>query len=162
MYYALTNFYQNHRRYVKSRDDSQLWGKADKDIKPSSDCGPFDISSKFICFYKVGYRHDILFKLYEIDLRWSFIFLLFVSEENGKYIYPCGAIANSMFSDEIDLYYHPPQEKEKKISLIRTGIAWDSDKKFKFQNPPNINADAEMWKYFTKPRGKGLNVRGRP
>lgn len=26
MYYGLSNFYQNHRRYVKSRDDRQLNG----------------------------------------------------------------------------------------------------------------------------------------
>lgn len=26
MYYGLSNFYQNHRRYVKSRDDKQLNG----------------------------------------------------------------------------------------------------------------------------------------
>lgn len=26
MYYGLSNYYQNHRRYVKSRDDSQLNG----------------------------------------------------------------------------------------------------------------------------------------
>lgn len=26
VYYGLSNFYQNHRRYVKSRDDSQLNG----------------------------------------------------------------------------------------------------------------------------------------
>lgn len=29
MYYGLSNFYQNHRRYVKSRDDSQLNGDAE-------------------------------------------------------------------------------------------------------------------------------------
>lgn len=40
MYYGLTNFYQNHRRYVKSRDDSQLLGDVEK--TPSSDCEPFD------------------------------------------------------------------------------------------------------------------------
>lgn len=27
VYYQLDNFYQNHRRYVKSRDDNQLAGK---------------------------------------------------------------------------------------------------------------------------------------
>nr|KAF6463407.1 transmembrane protein 30A [Molossus molossus] len=32
MYYGLSNFYQNHRRYVKSRDDSQLNG--DSNMKP--------------------------------------------------------------------------------------------------------------------------------
>lgn len=38
-YYGLSNFYQNHRRYVKSRDDHQLLGQP-KQV--SSDCFPFD------------------------------------------------------------------------------------------------------------------------
>lgn len=40
MYYGLTNYYQNHRRYVKSRDDFQLLGKLSQ--TPSSDCAPYD------------------------------------------------------------------------------------------------------------------------
>ena len=38
VYYGLSNYYQNHRRYVKSRDDKQLLG-----FKPplSKDCDPF-------------------------------------------------------------------------------------------------------------------------
>ncbi|XP_066146141.1 cell cycle control protein 50A isoform X1 [Euwallacea fornicatus] len=40
MYYGLSNFYQNHRRYVKSRDDNQLLGNLGSD--PSHDCKPFD------------------------------------------------------------------------------------------------------------------------
>ncbi|KAH8397896.1 hypothetical protein KR222_005788 [Zaprionus bogoriensis] len=39
MYYGLTNYYQNHRRYVKSRDDEQLLGRLSQ--TPSSDCAPF-------------------------------------------------------------------------------------------------------------------------
>lgn len=39
MYYGLTNYYQNHRRYVKSRDDNQLLGEFSS---ISSDCAPFD------------------------------------------------------------------------------------------------------------------------
>lgn len=39
MYYGLTNFYQNHRRYVKSRDDNQLLGEFSADA--STDCIPF-------------------------------------------------------------------------------------------------------------------------
>lgn len=42
MYYGLSNFYQNHRRYVKSRDDFQLLGKLDS--PPSSDCDPFALT----------------------------------------------------------------------------------------------------------------------
>ena len=42
VYYGLTNFYQNHRRYVKSRDDAQLGGA---DIRSASDlvsdCEPY-------------------------------------------------------------------------------------------------------------------------
>ena len=37
VYYGLTNFYQNHRRYVKSRDDYQLLGN----IFSDSQCAPF-------------------------------------------------------------------------------------------------------------------------
>lgn len=39
MYYGLSNYYQNHRRYVKSRDDDQLLGRLSE--TPSSDCAPF-------------------------------------------------------------------------------------------------------------------------
>ncbi|XP_005936299.1 cell cycle control protein 50A isoform X1 [Haplochromis burtoni] len=41
MYYGLSNFYQNHRRYVKSRDDSQLNGNIDSLKKPSKECEPY-------------------------------------------------------------------------------------------------------------------------
>lgn len=44
MYYGLSNYYQNHRRYVKSRDDSQLLGKLS--LTPSSDCMPFQYVSE--------------------------------------------------------------------------------------------------------------------
>ncbi|KNC22681.1 hypothetical protein FF38_05304 [Lucilia cuprina] len=39
MYYGLSNYYQNHRRYVKSRDDDQLLGRLSE--TPSTDCVPF-------------------------------------------------------------------------------------------------------------------------
>uniref|UniRef100_A0A1A9WFQ6 Uncharacterized protein n=1 Tax=Glossina brevipalpis TaxID=37001 RepID=A0A1A9WFQ6_9MUSC len=39
MYYGLSNYYQNHRRYVKSRDDDQLLGRLSD--TPSTDCVPF-------------------------------------------------------------------------------------------------------------------------
>lgn len=37
-YYGLVNYYQNHRRYVKSRDDNQLLGKTDRVV---TECQPF-------------------------------------------------------------------------------------------------------------------------
>lgn len=96
MYYGLTNFYQNHRRYVKSRDDNQLLGEFDQ--PPSTDCAPFDKDSE------------------------------------GRSIVPCGAIANSLFNDSLSI----TSESNGVVPVLRTGIAWPSDKEIKFRNPPNL------------------------
>eukprot|EP00300_Choanocystis_sp_HF-7_P024863 c26434_g1_i1.p1 GENE.c26434_g1_i1~~c26434_g1_i1.p1 ORF type:complete len:338 (+),score=65.89 c26434_g1_i1:66-1079(+) len=40
MYYELTNYYQNHRRYVKSRSDAQLRGKPPTSYSDLEDCTP--------------------------------------------------------------------------------------------------------------------------
>jgi len=42
MYYKLENFYQNHRRYVKSRNDDQLRGVEVTNLGALVDCKPFD------------------------------------------------------------------------------------------------------------------------
>ncbi|XP_029173018.1 cell cycle control protein 50A isoform X2 [Nylanderia fulva] len=112
MYYGLTNFYQNHRRYVKSRDDNQLLGKLDELV--SSDCEPF---------------------AYE-------------EVNNTKTpIAPCGAIANSLFSDELTLF---SIKHNKSVPLLRTGIAWPSDKNIKFRNPEGDLKKA--FQNFAKPK----------
>lgn len=59
---AVTNYYQNHRRYVKSINTDQLMGK---DVSygtiQGGDCKPADVT-------------------------------------DGRIIYPCGLIANSLFN----------------------------------------------------------------
>lgn len=108
MYYGLSNYYQNHRRYVKSRDDDQLLGRLTQ--TPSSDCDPF-------------------------------------STTNGKVIAPCGAIANSLFNDTLTLKWRD-EPGSPIVPLLRTGIAWPSDKNIKFRNPPNLTYALEK---FSKP-----------
>ncbi|CAG8546445.1 7238_t:CDS:2 [Paraglomus occultum] len=95
MYYRLTNFYQNHRRYVKSFDAKQLQGDAvSAATLEAGNCKP----------------------LATID---------------GKPIYPCGLIANSMFNDTI---YEPRlinatgPNTETPINFTSVGIAWPSDR----------------------------------
>lgn len=62
LYYKLTNFYQNHRRYVKSLNSDQLKGNhVSVGTLSGGDCKPLDV----------------------ID---------------GKAVYPCGLIANSVFN----------------------------------------------------------------
>ncbi|XP_063978092.1 cell cycle control protein 50A [Diachasmimorpha longicaudata] len=112
MYYGLTNFYQNHRRYVKSRDDNQLLGRLSEEV--SSDCDPFASNESFV---------------------------------PKRAIAPCGAIANSLFSDELSLY---SKDLRQTIPLIKTGIAWPSDKNIKFKNPPGNLTKA--FENYEKPR----------
>lgn len=107
VYYGLSNFYQNHRRYVKSRDDSQLNGDVESLMKPSKECEPY-------------------------------------AYHENKPIAPCGAIANSMFNDTLELFYNDPNGTKIQIPLNTTGIAWWTDKHVKFGNPggnnPNLTA----------------------
>lgn len=43
MYYKLTNFYQNHRRYVQSSNQQQLEGKTPKLLDLGKTCDPLDM-----------------------------------------------------------------------------------------------------------------------
>ncbi|KAK2864226.1 hypothetical protein Q7C36_003380 [Tachysurus vachellii] len=104
MYYGLSNFYQNHRRYVKSRDDSQLNGDLSSLKEPSKECEPYRTIGKAA-------------------------------------IAPCGAIANSMFNDTLELMYIDPNGSKVPIKLITKGIAWWTDKHVKFRNPGGSNSN---------------------
>ena len=53
LYYRLTNFYQNHRRYVKSLDSDQLKG-ADKKNDSLGDCKPLDKDPDGKPYYPCG------------------------------------------------------------------------------------------------------------
>ncbi|KAM9355721.1 cell cycle control protein 50A-like [Pholidichthys leucotaenia] len=98
MYYGLSNFYQNHRRYVKSRDDSQLNGDQGALTNPSKECEPYRMN-------------------------------------DGLPIAPCGAIANSLFNDTLELYYLDANNSKTAVPLVKKGIAWWTDKNVKFRNP---------------------------
>lgn len=122
MYYGLSNFYQNHRRYVKSRDDSQLNGDKKSLTNPSKECEPYRMS-------------------------------------NGKPIAPCGAIANSMFNDTLELYLRTSKGEKQKINLTKKGIAWWTDKNVKFRNPSgNVSNLKEVFQETTKPLNWQKNV----
>ncbi|KAI1897394.1 hypothetical protein AGOR_G00082850 [Albula goreensis] len=103
MYYGLSNFYQNHRRYVKSRDDRQLNGDMSALTDPSKECEPY--------------------------------------RKNVKPIAPCGAIANSLFNDTLELNYIFLNGTQAQIPLSKKGIAWWTDKHVKFRNPGGNNSN---------------------
>jgi len=73
-YYRLDNYYQNHRRYVKSRNDDQLRGMGGMDAGSLQDCDPvISINNKDTDPAAITY-------------------------------YPCGLIAKSMFNDTFLLW----------------------------------------------------------
>ncbi|KAJ6649121.1 Cell cycle control protein 50A [Pseudolycoriella hygida] len=118
MYYGLSNYYQNHRRYVKSRDDDQLLGRLGT---PSPDCAPFQFT------------------------------------DDGTPIAPCGAIANSLFNDTLKIQN---KETAKMVPLLRTGIAWPSDRNIKFRNPPGDLQESALSELrdFARPKAWSRNL----
>nr|XP_033799730.1 cell cycle control protein 50C-like [Geotrypetes seraphini] len=123
MYYGLSGFYQNHRRYVISRSDQQLLGQnlTNNQQAIESKCAPFSMYS------------------------------------NGSIMAPCGAIANSMFNDTIQLSYHPNASTVIEVPLLKTGNSWWTDKNVKFRNPksdgslPQAFAGTSRPPYWQKP-----------
>lgn len=89
LYYKLTNFYQNHRKYVESLDISQLKGQAIDADQLDSSCDP-------------------------------------LRESDGKAIYPCGLIANSMFNDTFSTSLKGSDGTED-YQLTNKGLAWGVD-----------------------------------
>lgn len=82
LYYQLDNFYQNHRRYVKSRDNAQLNGNY-KTVDELSNCDPV---------IKVG----DLWEYQQYNLNGEKMNL----EDPAT---PCGLVAKSFFNDSFAL-----------------------------------------------------------
>ena len=62
LYYRLTNFYQNHRRYVKSLDTSQLGGNfISNDTISTSACNPIKLAPNNKTYYPCGLIANSLF-----------------------------------------------------------------------------------------------------
>uniref|UniRef100_U3IS51 Cell cycle control protein n=1 Tax=Anas platyrhynchos platyrhynchos TaxID=8840 RepID=U3IS51_ANAPP len=62
----------------------------------------------------------------------------FTTYKNGTPMAPCGAIANSMFNDTIDLFYNF-NSSVIQVPLLKTGNSWWTDKNVKFRNPQSHN-----------------------
>lgn len=85
VYYQLDNFYQNHRRYVKSRDNAQLAGQYLK-VDELSACDPI-IEVKDLWPHQ---RYDITEQRNQIP--------------DSNPAIPCGLVAKSFFNDTFELY----------------------------------------------------------
>lgn len=110
MYYELHNYYQNHRKYVKSSCQSQLEG----DHVNRDDCS--------LC--------DPLIKVRDYD--YPLYNLLGQRLNNSELASPCGLIAASNFQDRFQLF-----DGEKPIKIESDSIAWFTDNTNKYKNSKN-------------------------
>ena len=113
VYYELDNFYQNHRRYVKSRNNDQLKGKKVSDKTLEDDCDPVVTNSE------MGKTKNI----YNEDL------------EPNEIAVPCGLIAKSYFNDNFNLY----DSNGNVIEINQNNIAFKADKENHFKNSQDPN-----------------------
>lgn len=115
LYYELDNFYQNHRRYVKSKNVNQLQGEEVSDLE---DCEP------------ITKNKDIDANLKALDGS--------TLNQNGQAI-PCGLIAKSLFNDRYKLY-NGQTTSDPVVTIFETGIAWPSDIKHKYKRVANYQS----------------------
>jgi hypothetical protein len=139
-YYRLTNFYQNHWRYVKSRDDksNRNKGTSSSDCKPDIVFGASDIMKTAPFLYPLNAAPNLLPN---------------ASLLVGRDLYPCGLVAQSWFNDKFTIpCVHsegsPACEYLDGDNWNKTGIAWSRDLQKRFIPRP-LDAFETDW----NPRG---------
>lgn len=120
VYYQLDNFYQNHRRYVKSKSNEQLAGNVLSVDDLLFDCDPIVKNSDLI----PG----------TLSLSGKNI----TKESPDEAAYPCGLIAKSFFNDRYRF-------KNDDIKINESNIAWASDKELKYKLPDRKDYKDIMW-----------------
>ncbi len=131
VYYQLENFFQNHRRYIKSRSINQLKGKNLSKGQIKDDCDPIITNEDLGRINSVGGK-----KL-----------------EPTEPANPCGLIAKSFFNDSFKLY-----KNNKEITIESKGIAWKNDiKRFKraedYKKIQWIDVEDERFIVWMRPAG---------
>lgn len=135
VYYQLDNFYQNHRRYVKSRNNDQLVGNYKK-VDELTDCDPIIKVADLWENQKYPYdqKDKALADRKQLDAEDPAI--------------PCGLVAKSFFNDTFELFKkNPDGGEDTKITIKEDQIAWTSDKQYKFANLKDASkGGASSWK----------------
>ena len=114
VYYQLDNFYQNHRRYVKSRSFNQLNGVyLTKESTGIADCDP------------IKFNRDLASNTMSVSGTRN------LSAFPDEPAIPCGLVAKSFFNDT---YILTKKTDGSKVIINEGGIAWQSDVDYKFKN----------------------------
>lgn len=140
LYYRLTNFYQNHRRYVKSLDTAQLKGDAVKasTIKDGS-CDPLRLDAAGLPYYPCGLVANSLFN----D---TFFNPVLRNVRNSTQRSQTYNMTNQGIAWESDKkLYGPTKYKLEDIAVPPNWIErWPSGKYTEDNPPPNLDQDEEF------------------
>lgn len=117
IYYELDNFYQNHRRFIKSFSINQLAGSVLNSSQIEDDCSPI------VTVKDLGINKTIGGYYLEPDAPAN----------------PCGLYPRSFFNDTYSIY----SANSGKVFINETGIAYPSDKNSRFISP--LNAERLQW-----------------
>lgn len=115
VYYQLDNFYQNHRRYVKSKSDSQLLGSilSVAQLNSSGECDPV------VTMGDMGKTHAVDGTPLSPDTVAN----------------PCGLIAKSLFNDTYSL----ADSNGVSLFLNSSEVSWAADRSLKYARPVDPN-----------------------
>jgi hypothetical protein len=125
VYYQLDNFYQNHRRYVKSRSNKQLLGNWLTKEELNDDCAPIITNDDIGRFYAVQ----------NPDKPNDSVLL-----DKEAPAFPCGLVAKSLFNDTFTI-----KKDGEEIPFNKNDIAWASDKEHKFKNLEPAEMYTKQW-----------------
>lgn len=107
VYYEMQNYFQNHRKYMKSKSYKQLQGQ-DLDAGKLGECEG---------------------ALYGKDLYEDY-YLNGTAIPDDAVAFPCGIMARTMFNDTFEIY----DPSNNRVAINESGIAWESDKDYLFHN----------------------------
>ncbi|EAS06121.1 ligand-effect modulator 3 LEM3 family protein (macronuclear) [Tetrahymena thermophila SB210] len=110
-FYGLDNFYQNHRRYIKSKSSSQLSGSTISSSDANTFCSPIVHNSDLLPEQQFQFNNKQ------------------AALNPNEIAYPCGLIARSFFTDTFALFH----ADSSPINIDESGIAWPDDKGNKFK-----------------------------
>ena len=110
--YELGNFYQNHRRYVKSRSYQQLMGEPIDTDQANTQCDPVVTNSQM--------SRNTSFNGLPLD--------------PDAVAYPCGLIAKSLFNDTYVFSSPADPFFLKPYTIDSNNIAWKTDVEYKYAN----------------------------
>mmetsp|Transcript_15539 Transcript_15539/g.17258 ORF Transcript_15539/g.17258 Transcript_15539/m.17258 type:complete len:333 (-) Transcript_15539:180-1178(-) len=131
LYYKLNNFYQNHRRYVKSRDYQQLSGDHRTVGDIESNCEPIVKVEDLDEIQRFGWGIEA-----EPSKDWAL--------PTGAPANPCGLVAKSFMNDK---YALEGSDTTTGYWLDDSDIAWESDveNKFDYLNGKQEDSKKSQW-----------------